>query len=208
MHMRIIRFFDMPDGGSRFEEVEIAFPLPFTDEFGHTYHLTKPLNPLNAIIADLPHGLDQDWHVAPNRQIVIVLRGVLEVQTTDGEKRRWSAGGCSWPTTAVAKGIKPASLKGRRNCFSCACRMIFGCRSGFAKASASASARGIVHAYWSTDPAAARRRGYRRRTRDRLVNPPATASLDLSVPSALATPVCALSKFPSDDAPPLLVCVK
>lgn len=30
--------------------------------------------------------------MAPNRQLVIVLKGVLEVQTMDGEKRRWGAG--------------------------------------------------------------------------------------------------------------------
>jgi len=90
--MRIIRFFDTPDGGSRFEEVDIAFPQPFTDEYGNTYHLTKSFSVPNAVIADLPHGLDQDWHVAPNRQLVIVLKGVLEVQTTDGEKRRWGVG--------------------------------------------------------------------------------------------------------------------
>jgi quercetin dioxygenase-like cupin family protein len=110
--MRIIRFFDTPDGGSRFEEVDIAFPQPYTDEFGYTYHLTKPFNPLNAIIADLPHGLEQDWHVAPNRQLVIVLRGVLEVQTTDSEKRRWSAGGMFLADDPRGKGHQTRVIEG------------------------------------------------------------------------------------------------
>ena len=110
--MRIIRFFDTPDGGSCFEEVDIAFPQPFTDEYNNTYHLTKSFSAPNAVIADLPHGLDQDWHVAPNRQIVIVLSGVLEVQTTDGEKRQWNAGGMFMADDPRGKGHQTRVLEG------------------------------------------------------------------------------------------------
>jgi hypothetical protein len=110
--MRIIRFFDTPDDGSRFEEVDISFPQPYTDEYGNTYHLTKPFSAANAIIADLPHGLDQDWHIAPNRQIVVVLKGVLEVQTTDGEKRQWGAGGMFMADDRRGKGHQTRVLEG------------------------------------------------------------------------------------------------
>ena len=33
---------------------------------------------------ELPEGLDQTWHPASRRQIVVVLSGLLEVTTTDG----------------------------------------------------------------------------------------------------------------------------
>ena len=42
--------------------------------------LTKSFSALNVVTADLSHGLDRDWHVAPNRQIVIVLKGVLAIE--------------------------------------------------------------------------------------------------------------------------------
>jgi quercetin dioxygenase-like cupin family protein len=67
---------------------------------------------LNAIIADLPHGVDQDWHVAPNRQFVIVLMGVLEVQTTDGEKRRWNAGDMFMADDPHGKGHQTRVIEG------------------------------------------------------------------------------------------------
>jgi quercetin dioxygenase-like cupin family protein len=110
--MRIIRFSETPEGGSRFEEVELTFPQPFTDEFGNVYQLTKPFAPASAIVADLPDGLDQDWHVAPNRQIVIVLTGVLEVETTDGETRRWSAGGIFMADDPRGKGHRTRVIEG------------------------------------------------------------------------------------------------
>jgi len=110
--MRIIRFSDTPDGGSRFSEVELTYPQPYTDEFGNVYHLSKVFNPANAIIADLPHGLDQDWHVVPNRQIVIVLTGLLEVQTADGQTRRWGPGGMFMADDPKGKGHQTRVVEG------------------------------------------------------------------------------------------------
>lgn len=110
--MRIVRFFDTPEGGSRFEEVEIPFPQPYTDEFGNTYYLTKPFGAPSAVIAEMPRGLDQDWHVAPHRQLVFVLSGVLEVETTDGEQRRWSAGGMFMADDSRGKGHQTRVIEG------------------------------------------------------------------------------------------------
>lgn len=110
--MRIIRFFETPEGGSRFEEFEIPFPQPYTDEFGNVYTLSKRLAPESAVLVDLPAGLDQDWHVAPNRQLVAVLTGVLEVETTDGETRRWSSGGLFMADDTRGKGHRTRVLEG------------------------------------------------------------------------------------------------
>ena len=90
--MRIVRFHDTPAGGSAFEEIEVAFSDPFLDEFGNTYHLSRAFGAQEAVFVELPDGLDQGWHNAPNRQLVMVLAGTIEVETTDGEIRRWGAG--------------------------------------------------------------------------------------------------------------------
>ena len=89
--MKITRFITTPDGGSRFVDIDIPLSVPFTDEFGNTYQLSEAIG-CTGVIADLPARLDQDWHVAPSRQLVIVMTGGLEVETTDGAIRRFSKG--------------------------------------------------------------------------------------------------------------------
>ena len=39
-----------------------------------------------------PTGLDMGWHGVRHPQIVIILSGVFEIETGDGEKRQWRAG--------------------------------------------------------------------------------------------------------------------
>ena len=109
--MRIIRFVDTSEGGSRFEELDIPFPQPYVDEFGNTYHMTRAFSS-SGVIVDLPQGLDQDWHVAPSRQIVIVLTGRLEVETTDGEVRRWGPGDMFMADDPGGKGHRTRILEG------------------------------------------------------------------------------------------------
>ena len=41
---------------------------------------------------ELPPELDQGWHHAPARQIVVLLQGRMEVGTSDGQKKQWGAG--------------------------------------------------------------------------------------------------------------------
>ena len=90
--MKITRFYETPEGGSRFEDVELAFGQPHTDKFGNVYNRTREFTTRDSVLVELPHGLDQGWHNAPNRQIVFVLSGHLEVETTDREKRQWRSG--------------------------------------------------------------------------------------------------------------------
>jgi hypothetical protein len=90
--MKVTRFFATPDGGSRFQEVDIPIIEPRPDSFGHTILQSNAWASPSIRFVELPVGLDQSWHHAPARQIVIVLSGVLEVGTTDGEKRHCTAG--------------------------------------------------------------------------------------------------------------------
>jgi hypothetical protein len=110
--MQLIRFSATPDGGSHFSEVELSFPEPYTDQFGNVYGLSNVFNPESAVIVDLPSGLDQDWHLAPNRQLVLLLTGVIEVETTEGETRRWSAGGMFMADDTTGKGHRTRVLEG------------------------------------------------------------------------------------------------
>ena len=109
--MRIVRFVETPEGGSRFEEIDIQFSEAFQDPFGNTLHRTKPFAS-NGMLVELPAGLDQDWHVVPNRQLVVVLSGRLEVETTDGQVRRWGVGEMFLADDPHGKGHRTRVLEG------------------------------------------------------------------------------------------------
>jgi redox-sensitive bicupin YhaK (pirin superfamily) len=46
----------------------------------------------SAMVTEMPEGLYQDWHPASRRQLLFVLSGTLEVETSDGKKHRCSSG--------------------------------------------------------------------------------------------------------------------
>jgi hypothetical protein len=90
--MKVIRFHATADGGSRFQEVEIPITEPRKDEFGFTLHMSGTFASPSIRFVELPAELDQGWHHAPARQIVVLLRGRMEVGTSDGQTKQWGAG--------------------------------------------------------------------------------------------------------------------
>jgi quercetin dioxygenase-like cupin family protein len=109
--MRITRFITTADGGSRFVQMDLPVSTPYTDEFGNVYSLSEAIS-CTGVIADLPAGLDQDWHVAPGRQLVIVMTGALEVQTTDGQIRRFQKGDLFMADDPKGRGHQTRVLEG------------------------------------------------------------------------------------------------
>ncbi|MGD9601259.1 MAG: hypothetical protein AB7O21_21185 [Gammaproteobacteria bacterium] len=110
--MKVITFFATPEGGSRFGEVEIPFALQRDDGLGHVLHLSTAYGSPAVQFVDLPAGMNQDWHTAPARQIVVVLAGTLEVETTDGETRRWRTGDVFLPADVTGKGHRTRCIDG------------------------------------------------------------------------------------------------
>ena len=90
--MRIVRFGSASDGGSQFVEVDIPIDNASTDAFGNTVHRSAILPAQSTIVTEMPEGLYQDWHPASRRQLLIVLSGTLEVETSDGRKHRCGSG--------------------------------------------------------------------------------------------------------------------
>jgi len=110
--MKVTRFVATPDGGSRFEEIGIPISNPRQDADGHTLMLSNAYTSPGVCFVDLPEGLNQDWHQAPTRQIVVVLSGTVEVTTTDGETRRWSAGEAFIAADVSGRGHRTRTLGG------------------------------------------------------------------------------------------------
>jgi hypothetical protein len=93
------------DRASRKIEIPINQPRP--DAFGHALMQSNAWPSPSIRFVELPASLDQPWHHAPASQIVVVLSGELEVGTSDGEKRRATAGRLSSRTTLLARGMSP-----------------------------------------------------------------------------------------------------
>jgi hypothetical protein len=90
--MKIVRFAAAPDGGSQFVEVDLPIDNASTDAWGHTAHRSAILAAQSTMVTEMPAGLYQDWHPASRRQLLVVLSGILEVETSDGKKRRCGSG--------------------------------------------------------------------------------------------------------------------
>jgi hypothetical protein len=110
--MKITRFHATDDGGSRFDEIELAVNEERIDPFGNVLHQSKAFNSPSVRFVELPRTLDQSWHHAPARQVVFVLHGVVEVGTSDGEKRRWGAGAAFIPDDLTGKGHLTRVIEG------------------------------------------------------------------------------------------------
>ncbi|MEZ5407461.1 MAG: hypothetical protein R2761_05500 [Acidimicrobiales bacterium] len=80
------------DGGSVFEDLDVALPRERADAQGHVIAASNLYGSPTVQLAELPAGLDQTWHTAPRRQIVTILSGLVEVTTTDGASRRFGPG--------------------------------------------------------------------------------------------------------------------
>ena len=110
--MKITRFLATPDGGSQFEEIDIPITDERQDAEGNTLLLSNTYTSPGVCFVDLPEGLDQDWHQAPTRQIVVVLSGRLEVTTTDNQVRQWSTGEAFIASDIAGQGHKTRTIGG------------------------------------------------------------------------------------------------
>jgi hypothetical protein len=90
--MKLVRFYATEDGGSQFQEVEVAVDESRPSSAGGILRQSKPWPSPAVRFVELPAGLEQSWHHAPARQIVLVLAGCVEVETSDRQKRRCVAG--------------------------------------------------------------------------------------------------------------------
>lgn len=93
--VEVDRFRSRADGASEFVRSRILWAqvLPGVDANGGVTRLTDSFASPNVRLLQLPGGLDQSVHPAPEPQFVIVLSGRIEVETTgDKQIKSWGAG--------------------------------------------------------------------------------------------------------------------
>jgi len=102
--MKYVRLYADDNGESHFEECELVFksvdfapPAPPLDVsvFGQVEQCS--------ILRAKP-GWKGDWHPAPDRQLHFYLSGEVEVQASDGERRRITAGEFTLVEDVTGKG--------------------------------------------------------------------------------------------------------
>lgn len=85
--MKVTRVYADAAGDSHFAELDI----PLQD--GGTIGRLSEHHPVKDIIFRENDGdYDYDWHCAPQRQYIVLLDGAIELETSDGEKRRFGGG--------------------------------------------------------------------------------------------------------------------
>lgn len=110
--MKITRFYTNEDGESTFSEIEIPINYRRVDADGNVIFLADAFSSPRVRFVELPRGYDHDWHNAPRRQIVILLSGTVEVQTSDNQVRRWRAGDVVLADDVSGKGHQTRAIDG------------------------------------------------------------------------------------------------
>lgn len=103
--MRYTRIFSDESGDSHFEEVEITLK-----ESGHLGHMSDVYNVKFLQFRENVADYYWDFHNAPARQFIILLDGEIEITTSLGEKRRFSAGNILLVEDVEGKGHRTENI--------------------------------------------------------------------------------------------------
>jgi len=85
--MKVTRIYADERGESHFADMEIELR-----DAGPIGRLSGPVSVASVIFRENEPTYDYDWHVAPQRQFVVLLDGAIEIETSDGERRTFQAG--------------------------------------------------------------------------------------------------------------------
>ena len=107
--MRITRVHAAADGDSRFDEIDV--PLRAAGKIGR---LSVPLAARSVIFRENDADYDYDWHCAPQRQLIVLLDGAIEIEVGSGEKRRFSGGDILLVEDTTGRGHRTRSTDGGR----------------------------------------------------------------------------------------------
>ncbi|MGB4406771.1 MAG: hypothetical protein WBI82_07940 [Sphaerochaeta sp.] len=85
--MLITRIYADKDGSSHFEDMHIE-----TQPSGPLGLMSSPLPVSSMILRENEPGYSYPWHVAPCRQYIVMLEGLVEITVSDGTVRRFEPG--------------------------------------------------------------------------------------------------------------------
>lgn len=103
-HPTIIVLYADESGESHFKEEPVALSQMDFAPPAPAVGVSAPSNVARHVFLSLPAAWYGEPHPAPNRQIMTVLNGTLEVTTSDGEVRHFSAGDTALVEDTTGKG--------------------------------------------------------------------------------------------------------
>jgi hypothetical protein len=106
--MNITRLYSDENGDSHFENIEIEL-----NDFGDIGKLSEKFPVKEIIFRETGGDYDYDFHNAPQKQFIILLDGVIEIETSLGEKRNLQAGEILLAEDISGKGHKTRSVDGK-----------------------------------------------------------------------------------------------
>jgi len=90
--MNYTRIYCDDQGESHFEDISVNLaPADFAPP-APPLNIAVPFETKHLLFCTIPAGWFGDWHATPQRQFFIQLSGDLEVEVSDGEIRKFSAG--------------------------------------------------------------------------------------------------------------------
>ena len=114
MEFNITRVYSDANGDSRFEDVKILL-----NAAGPIGYLSERFEVENMVLRKVSPSYDYDFHTAPAKQFIILLNGKIEIETSLGDKRIFSAGDILQMEDITGKGHKTKNLEAieRRSVF-------------------------------------------------------------------------------------------
>ena len=106
--MKITRVYADDHGESHFDELSIEL-----HEAGSIGHLSEPVPAKSVIFRSNDPGYDYDWHVAPQRQLIVLLNGKIEIEVSDGTRRSFGGGEILMMEDTTGKGHRTRHLEER-----------------------------------------------------------------------------------------------
>ena len=102
--MKITRIYSDADGESRFEDIDVESTPKGLGL------ISNPMAVEHFFLRETPGSGDQGWHVAPQKQYVVLLSGTVEVEVSAGEIRQFSTGDVLLAEDTVGKGHRTKTL--------------------------------------------------------------------------------------------------
>jgi hypothetical protein len=106
--MKITRLYSDENGDSRFTDLKIDLK-----EFGEIGRLSEKFPVEEIIFRETGGDYDFDFHNAPQRQFIILLDGIIEIETSLGEKREFKSGEILLAEDVEGKGHRSRSIDGK-----------------------------------------------------------------------------------------------
>jgi hypothetical protein len=98
------------DSASDSHFTDMTIPLRDAGKIGHLSELT----PAKGLIFRLNEaGYDYNWHTAPQRQYIVLLDGVIEIEVSDGTRRTFRGGDVLLMEDTHGKGHRTRHLEKR-----------------------------------------------------------------------------------------------